>query len=65
MLADLTLIPAVIAVLALVGAIWAAGWGHRLAARIKRRWLRETLHVVATGVSGTVEVLCRWNWRLL
>jgi uncharacterized membrane protein YbhN (UPF0104 family) len=61
----LTFLPAVIALLTVVGAIWAAGWGHRLAARTKRRWLREGLHVVATGVSGTVEVLRRWNWRVL
>jgi len=61
----LTFLPAAIAILVAVGAIWAAGWGHRLAARTKRRWLREGLHVVATGVSGTVEVLRRCNWRLL
>ena len=61
----LTFLPAAIAFLIAVGAIWAARWGHRLAARTKRRWLRETLHVVATGVSGTVEVLRRWNWRVL
>jgi uncharacterized membrane protein YbhN (UPF0104 family) len=36
-----------------------------LAARTRRRWLREALHVVATGVSGTVVVLRRYNWRLL
>jgi hypothetical protein len=46
----LTFLPAAIALLVAVGAIWAAGWGHRLAARTKRRWLREALHVVATGV---------------
>jgi uncharacterized membrane protein YbhN (UPF0104 family) len=61
----LTFLPAAIAILIAAGAIWAAGWGHRLAVRTKRRWLRETLHVVATGVSGTVEVLRHWNWRLL
>jgi uncharacterized membrane protein YbhN (UPF0104 family) len=61
----LTFLPAAIGILVAVGAIWAARWGHRLAARTKRRWLREGLHVVATGVSGTVEVLRRWNWRLL
>jgi uncharacterized membrane protein YbhN (UPF0104 family) len=61
----LTFLPAAIAVLIAAGAIWAAGWGHRLAARTKRRWLREGVHVVATGVTGTVEVLRRWNWRLL
>jgi len=61
----LTFLPAAIATLVAVGAIWAAGRGHRLAARTKRRWLREGLHVVATGVSGTVEVLRRCNWRVL
>ena len=61
----LTFLPAAIAILIAVAAIWAAGWGHGLAARTKRRWLRETLHVVATGVSGTVEVLRRWDWRVL
>jgi uncharacterized membrane protein YbhN (UPF0104 family) len=61
----LTFLPAAIAALIVVGAIWAAGWGHRLAGRTKRRWLREGLHVVATGVSGTVEVLRHWNWRVL
>ena len=62
----LTFLPAAIATLVVaVGAIWAAGRGHRLAARTKRRWLREGLHVVATGVSGTVEVLRRCNWRVL
>jgi uncharacterized membrane protein YbhN (UPF0104 family) len=61
----LTFLPAAIAVLIAVGAIWAARWGHRLAGRTKRRWLREALHVVATGVSGTVEVLRTWNWRVL
>ena len=61
----LTFLPAAIALLVVVGAIWAAGWGHRLAARTKHRWLREGLHVVATGVSGTVEVLRRRNWRVL
>jgi uncharacterized membrane protein YbhN (UPF0104 family) len=52
-------------VVGVVGAIWAAGWGHRLAARTERRWLREGLHVVATGVTGTVEILRRRSWRVL
>jgi len=51
----LTWLPAAICILVVVVAIWAARWGHRLAARSKRRWLREGLHVVATGVTGTVE----------
>jgi uncharacterized membrane protein YbhN (UPF0104 family) len=59
----LTWLPAVVAILVGVVAIWAARWGHRLAARTKRRWLREGLHVVATGVTGTVEVLRRRSWR--
>jgi uncharacterized membrane protein YbhN (UPF0104 family) len=61
----LTFLPAAIALLVAVVAIWAAGWGHRLAARAKHRWLREGLHVVATGVSGTVEILRHYNWRVL
>jgi uncharacterized membrane protein YbhN (UPF0104 family) len=61
----LTFLPAVIAIVVVVGAIWAARWGHRLAAKTERRWLREGLQVVATGVSGTVEVLRRRDWRVL
>jgi uncharacterized membrane protein YbhN (UPF0104 family) len=61
----LTFLPAAIAAVIAVGAVWAAGRGHRLAARTKRRWLQDGLHVVATGVSGTVEVLRHWNWRVL
>jgi len=61
----LTWLPAAICILVVVVAIWAARWGHRLAARTKRRWLREGLHVVATGVTGTVEVLRRRSWRVL
>jgi hypothetical protein len=61
----LTWLPAVAAILVGVVAIWAARWGHRLAARTKRRWLREGLHVVATGVTGTVEVLRRRSWRVV
>jgi uncharacterized membrane protein YbhN (UPF0104 family) len=61
----LTWLPAAIGILVVVVAIWAARWGHRLAARSKRRWLREGLNVAATGVTGTVEVLRRRNWRVL
>jgi uncharacterized membrane protein YbhN (UPF0104 family) len=61
----LTFLPAALALGVVVGAIWAAGWGHRLAARTKRPRLRDGLHVVATGVSGTVEVLRRRDWRVL
>jgi uncharacterized membrane protein YbhN (UPF0104 family) len=61
----LTWLPAALAIVAVVVAIWAAAWGHRLAARTNRRWLREGLHVVATGVSGTVEILRRRSWRVL
>jgi hypothetical protein len=61
----LTWLPAAIGSAVVVGAIWAAGWGHRLAARTRRGWLRKGLHVVATGVSGTVEVLRRRSWRVL
>jgi uncharacterized membrane protein YbhN (UPF0104 family) len=61
----LTFLPAAIGIVILAGAIWAARFGHRLAARTRHRWLREGLHVVATGVTGTVEVLRRRDWRVL
>lgn len=61
----LTFLPAVVAIAIIAVAIWAARWGHRLAARSQRRWLREGLRVLATGVTGTVEVLRRRNWRVL
>lgn len=61
----LTFLPAAIAVAIVVVAIAAARWGHRLAARTHRRWLHEALHVLSTGVTGTVEVLRRRNWRVL
>jgi len=61
----LTFLPAALAFAVVAAAIGAAAWGHRLAARTHRHWLREGLHVVATGVSGTVEILRRRNWRVL
>jgi uncharacterized membrane protein YbhN (UPF0104 family) len=61
----LTWLPAAICLAVVAVAVWAARWGHRLAARTRRRWLREGLHVVATGVTGTVEVLRRRSWRVL
>jgi uncharacterized membrane protein YbhN (UPF0104 family) len=61
----LTFLPAAIAALIIVVALLAAKWGHRLAARTDRKWLREGLHVMATGVTGTVEILRRRNWRVL
>jgi uncharacterized membrane protein YbhN (UPF0104 family) len=61
----LTFLPAAIGIVVVVVAIWAARWGHRLAARTHRRWLREALGVLATGVTGTVEVLRRRSWRVL
>jgi uncharacterized membrane protein YbhN (UPF0104 family) len=61
----LTWLPAVVASLAIIVAIWAARWGHRLAARTRRRWLQAGIHVAATGVTGTVEVLRRRDWRVL
>jgi uncharacterized membrane protein YbhN (UPF0104 family) len=61
----LTYLPAAMGALIVVVAILAARWGHRLAARTRRRWLREGLHVLSTGVTGTVEVLRRHNWRVL
>jgi uncharacterized membrane protein YbhN (UPF0104 family) len=61
----LTWLPAVIGIVVVVVAIWAGQWGHRLAARTKRQWLRNGLDVVATGVTGTVEVLRQRSWRVL
>jgi uncharacterized membrane protein YbhN (UPF0104 family) len=61
----LTFLPAAIGIVIVVVAILAGRWGHRLAARTHRRWLREGLHVLATGVTGTVEVLRRRDWRVL
>jgi uncharacterized membrane protein YbhN (UPF0104 family) len=61
----LTFLPAAIGIVIIVVVIAAARWGHRLAARTHRRWLREGLEVLATGVTGTVEVLRRRNWRVL
>jgi len=48
-----------------VVAVWAGRWGHRLATRTSRKWLRSGLEVAATGVTGTVEVFRRWSWRVL
>jgi uncharacterized membrane protein YbhN (UPF0104 family) len=61
----LTWLPATIGILVAIGAILAARWGHRLAARTSRRWLREGLRVLATGVTGTVDILRSRNWRVL
>ena len=61
----LTFLPAVIAAVVIVVVVAAARWGHHLAARTRRRWLRDGLHVLATGVTGTVEVLRRRDWRVL
>jgi uncharacterized membrane protein YbhN (UPF0104 family) len=61
----LTFLPAAIGIAVIVVAVWAARWGQRLAERTHRRWLREGLHVLSTGVTGTVEVLRRRSWRVL
>ena len=61
----LTWLPAAIVAVGIAAAILAARWGHRLASRTKRRWSREGLRVLATGVTGSVEVLRRRNWRVL
>jgi uncharacterized membrane protein YbhN (UPF0104 family) len=61
----LTLLPAIVCIVIVIVALLAARWGHRLADRTKRRWLREGLQVAATGVTGTVEVLRRRSWRVL
>jgi hypothetical protein len=60
----LTWLPAGIGIVVVAVAIWAGRWGHRLAARTKRRRLRAGLEVAATGVTGTVEVLRRRSWRV-
>jgi uncharacterized membrane protein YbhN (UPF0104 family) len=61
----LTWLPAALAILVIVVAIWAARWGHRLAARTSRKWLRSGLEIVATGVTGTVQVFRQRSWRVL
>ena len=61
----LTWLPAALTLLAGVLVIAAARWGHRLAARTSRKWLKEGLHVVSTGVTGSVDVLRSRNWRVL
>jgi uncharacterized membrane protein YbhN (UPF0104 family) len=61
----LTWLPAGIAIVVVVVAITAARFGHRLAARTQRHWLRSGLEVAATGVTGTVDVLRERSWRVL
>jgi uncharacterized membrane protein YbhN (UPF0104 family) len=61
----LTWLPAAIGIVVVVLAIWAARWGHSLAARTQRRWLRSGLEIAATGVTGTVDVLRKRSWRVL
>jgi hypothetical protein len=61
----LTWLRAAIGIVVVIVAILAARMGHRLAARTSRRWLREGLRVLATGVTGTVDIQRRWNWRVL
>jgi uncharacterized membrane protein YbhN (UPF0104 family) len=61
----LTWLPAAVGIIVIIVAILAARWGHRLAARTSRRWLREGLRVLSTGVTGTVSVLRRRDWRVL
>src|SRR5262249_58976417 len=45
--------------------ILAGRWVPRLAGRTSRKWLKEGLHVVSSGLTGTVAVLCSRNWRVL
>jgi uncharacterized membrane protein YbhN (UPF0104 family) len=61
----LTWLPALIAAVVAAGAIAVAVWAERLAARIRNRRLAQGVTVVATGVTGTVAILRRRNWRVL
>jgi uncharacterized membrane protein YbhN (UPF0104 family) len=61
----LTWLPAAVGIVIVVVVISAARWGQRFAARTGRRWLREGLGVVSTGVTGTVDVLRSRSWRVL
>jgi len=61
----LTFLPAALAVLVAATALCVARWGHKLAGRTRRHWLRDVLDVAATGVSGTFEILRRPDWRVL
>ena len=61
----LSWLPAALTLLGGVFVIAAARWGHRLAARTHRKWLKESLHVISTGVTGTVDVLRSRDWRVI
>jgi uncharacterized membrane protein YbhN (UPF0104 family) len=61
----LTWLPAVIALVVVVGAIAVAVWAERLARRITNRRLAQGINIVATGVTGTVAILRRRSWRVL
>jgi uncharacterized protein (TIRG00374 family) len=61
----LTFLPAAIGILIVVVAIAAAIWAERLASHIHRKWLAQTLHVLSTGVTGTVAILRTRSWRVL
>jgi uncharacterized membrane protein YbhN (UPF0104 family) len=61
----LTWLPAVIGILVAVVAIAVAVWAERLARRITHPRVAQTITVVATGVTGTVEILRRRSWRVL
>ena len=58
----LTWLPAGIMIAVAVAVIWAARWGHKLAARTKRRWLRTGIHVDAViavpGARAGADVRC-------
>jgi uncharacterized membrane protein YbhN (UPF0104 family) len=61
----LTWLPAVIAGAIAVAAIAVAVWAERLAPRIRSRRLAQGVTVVATGVTGTVAILRRRDWRVV
>ncbi len=61
----LTLLPAAIALVVVVGAIAVAIWAERLTRRLTNQRLAQGINIVATGVTGTVAILRRRSWRVV
>lgn len=63
----LTLLPAAVALAAIVATIWAAGWAGRAAERLQDSGGRLAIALVAlsAGVRETLELIRRGDWRLL